>query len=121
MNAPSAPLVVSAAVKSNTALYTAVKEFIGYYYSAAGQQNLVNNAQTPVTNYKPTGKAVHEPVFASVLKEIHQPGWTSPEAQPDLVVSTNTANAMYDSIYGIMEGVLSPTAALKSVQATITK
>ncbi len=121
MNAPSAPLVFSAKDKDNPELYAAIKDFIGFYYSPAGQQILVNNAQTPVTTYKPHGNAVKQPVFASVLAEINQPGWTSPQAQPDLVVSSTTANAMYNSIYGIMEGVYSPTAALKSVQATLTK
>jgi raffinose/stachyose/melibiose transport system substrate-binding protein len=57
MNAPSAPLVVSAADSPGTARYTAVKEFIGFYYSSAGQQILVNNLQTPVTKYQPTGRS----------------------------------------------------------------
>ncbi len=29
-----------------------MKEFIGFYYSSAGQQILVNNLQTPVTKYQ---------------------------------------------------------------------
>ena len=51
-----------------------------------GQQILVDNAQTPVTTYQPTGAAVQKPVFASILAALHAPGWTSPSAQPDLVV-----------------------------------
>jgi raffinose/stachyose/melibiose transport system substrate-binding protein len=115
MDAPSAPFVVSAKVKKNAALYNAVKAFIGFYYTVAGQKILVNNAQAPVTNYQPTGKAAKQPVFASVLKMVHTPGWTAPQAQPDLLVSAATANAMYDSLYGVMEGVLSPQAAVQSV------
>ena len=116
MAAPSAPFVVSAKVKKDPALYDAIKQFIGFYYSPAGQQILVNNAQAPVTKYKPQGKAAKQPVFASVLKMMQTPGWTAPQAQPDLVVSAATANAMYDSMYGVMEGVLSPSDALKMVQ-----
>jgi raffinose/stachyose/melibiose transport system substrate-binding protein len=119
MNAPSAPLVVSAKVKSDPAKYAAVKAFIRFYYGNAGQQILVNNAQTPVTKYRPTGPATKAPVFASVLKTLATPGWTSPQAQPDLVVSAATSNAMYDSLYGVMEGVLSPSQALQTVQQTI--
>jgi raffinose/stachyose/melibiose transport system substrate-binding protein len=119
MNAPSAPLVVSAADKSNPARYNAIKEFIGFYYGSAGQQILVNNLQTPVTKYRPTGAAVKKPVFAAVLNEIRTPGWTSPQAQPDLVVSSATANAMYNSIYGVMEGVYSPAQALKAIQQSL--
>jgi raffinose/stachyose/melibiose transport system substrate-binding protein len=119
MNAPSAPLVVSAAVKRDSAKYNVIKAFIGFYYSDAGQQIMVKDAQTPVTTYQPTGAAASTPVFASVLKAISQPGWTSPQAQPDLVVSAETANAMYESIYGVMEGVSSPSKALSTVQDTL--
>jgi raffinose/stachyose/melibiose transport system substrate-binding protein len=119
MNAPSAPLVVSAAVKSNHKKYDAVSKFLHFYYSAAGQQILVDNAQTPVTNYRPTGPAVQKPVFASVLAALHEPGWTSPRAQPDLVVSAAASNAIYQSIYGVMQGVLSPKKAVGMVAPTI--
>jgi raffinose/stachyose/melibiose transport system substrate-binding protein len=86
MNAPSAPLVVSAEVKKNSTKLDAVTKFLQFYYSDAGQQILVDNAQTPVTTYQPTGPAAKKPVFASVLAALHAPGWTSPTAQPDLVV-----------------------------------
>lgn len=119
MNAPSAPLVVSAAVQKNTAKYNVVKSFIQFYYSDEGQKLLVKNAQTPVTTYSPTPAETSSPVFAAVLAEINKPGWSSPAAQPDLVVSAETSNAMYQSLYGLMEGVLSPDKALKLVQQTI--
>jgi raffinose/stachyose/melibiose transport system substrate-binding protein len=119
MNAPSAPFVVSAAVGKDAKKLDAVTKFIQFYYSDAGQQILVDNAQTPVTNYKPTGAAVQKPVFASVVAALRAPGWTSPTAQPDLVVSAAASNAMYESIYGVMEGVLSPAKALSMVAPTI--
>jgi raffinose/stachyose/melibiose transport system substrate-binding protein len=119
MNAPSAPLVVSAEVKKNKTKLDAVTKFLQFYYSDAGQQILVDNAQTPVTTYKPTGAAAQKPVFASVLAALSAPGWKSPQAQPDLVVSAEASNAMYESIYGVMEGVLSPSKALSMVAPTI--
>lgn len=119
MDAPSAPFVVSAKVKDNAKVYSAVKEFIGFYYSNAGQKIMVQNAQIPVTKYPVTGDSAKSPVFAAVVQQLDTPGWTSPDAQPDLVVSATTANAMYDSIYGVMEGVYSPSRALQVVQQTI--
>jgi raffinose/stachyose/melibiose transport system substrate-binding protein len=119
MNAPSAPFVVSAAVGKNSTKMDAVTKFIEFYYSDAGQQILVDNAQTPVTNYKPTGAAVQKPVFASIVAALDAAGWTSPTAQPDLVVPAAGANAMYESMYGVMEGVLSPSKALSIVAPTI--
>jgi raffinose/stachyose/melibiose transport system substrate-binding protein len=119
MNAPSAPFVVSAAVSKNNKKLDAVTKFIQFYYSDAGQQILVDNAQTPVTTYQPTGAAVQKPVFASILAALHAPGWTSPSAQPDLVVAAASSNAIYESLYGVMEGVISPSKALSMVAPTI--
>jgi raffinose/stachyose/melibiose transport system substrate-binding protein len=119
MNAPSAPLVASAAVKKDTAKYNAVKSFLQFYYSDAGQKLLVKNAQIPVTTYQPTAAESSSPVFAAVLAEITKPGWSSPAAQPDLVVSAETSNAIYQSLYGVMEGVVSPDKALSLVQQTL--
>jgi raffinose/stachyose/melibiose transport system substrate-binding protein len=119
MNAPSAPFVVSKAVGKNSKKLDAVTKFIQFYYSDAGQQILVDNAQTPVTNYQPTGAAVQKPVFASIVSALHADGWTSPTAQPDLVVSAAASNALYESLYGVMEGVISPAKALSTVAPTI--
>jgi raffinose/stachyose/melibiose transport system substrate-binding protein len=119
MNAPSAPFVVSSAVAKNQSKLDAVSKFVQFYYSDAGQQILVDNAQTPVTTYQPTGAAAQKPVFASILAALHAPGWTSPTAQPDLVVSAAASNAMYESLYGVMQGVISPGKALSTVAPTI--
>ncbi|GGN79864.1 hypothetical protein GCM10011579_064810 [Streptomyces albiflavescens] len=119
MNVPSAPFVVSAKVKKDKKKYAAVKAFIQFYYSDAGQKILVDNAQPPVTTYKPDVDTASDPVFAAVLAAAAKPGWKSPEAQPDLVVSAATASAMYDSFYGVMGGSLSPEEAVRSVEKTI--
>ncbi|MBT2443953.1 extracellular solute-binding protein [Streptomyces sp. ISL-36] len=118
MNAPSAPFVVSAAVKKDAKKYAAVKAFLAFYYSDEGQQILVKNAQPPVTTYRPNVDAAKNAVFAAVLAETSKPGWKSPQAQPDLVVEAATASAMYDSFYGVMGGSLTPEEAVKRVQKT---
>ncbi|WP_258564485.1 hypothetical protein [Streptomyces himalayensis] len=58
-------------------------------------------------------------VFSAVLKEAAKPDLSSPKAQPDLVVSAETANAMYDSMYGVMSGAMSPKEAVQLVQRTL--
>lgn len=120
MNAPSAPLVASAEVKKDPKKYQAVKKFLQFYYSDAGQQILVDNAQPPVTTYVPTVDKDKSAVFWAVLEEAAKPHMTSPKAQPDLVVPAETATAMYDSIYGVMSGAMSPEEAVRLVQRTFT-
>lgn len=119
MNAPSAPLVVSSDVAEDEETLDAVTRFLSFYYGDEGQQILVDNAQTPVTDFEPQVDPATQPVFAAVLETITQEGWSSPEAQPDLVVSAETSSAMYDSIYGVIQGVYTPEQALEVVQATI--
>jgi len=119
MNAPSAPFVVSSAVSKDSKRLDAITKFIQFYYSDAGQQILVDNAQTPVTNYQPTGAAASQPVFASIVAALHAQGWTSPTNQPDLVVSAAASNNMYESLYGVMENVLTTSKALSMVAPSI--
>ncbi|MEV4333998.1 extracellular solute-binding protein [Streptomyces sp. NPDC049597] len=118
MNAPSAPLVASAKVKEDPKKYATVKKFLQFYYSDEGQQILVENAQPPVTTYVPVVDKTKSSVFRAVLEEAARQDLSSPKAQPDLVVSAETANAMYDSLYGVMSGAMSPKEAVQLVQRT---
>jgi raffinose/stachyose/melibiose transport system substrate-binding protein len=116
MNVVGAPLAVSGSVKPGSSTYTAVEKFIDFYYSDAGQQIFIANGQPPVTTLKPTVPAA-QTVFKAVLDAIH--GVPTPRAQPDLYLSTASQNALYDSIFGVIEGQLSPQSATKMVQKAI--
>jgi raffinose/stachyose/melibiose transport system substrate-binding protein len=120
MNVASAPFAVSAQVKNNQNVYNAVEKFLGFYYSDAGQQLLADNGQEPVTTYKPQIDASKDSVFKTVLDAATQPGLVSPATQPDLAVSTAVANSMYDSMYGVIEGQLTPKQAVDLVQTAIS-
>ncbi len=120
MNVSSAPLAVSADVTKDAAKYAAIKKFIAFYYSDAAQQLLVDNGQPPVTNYIPKLDAIKQSVLKEALSAATAPGLTSPETQPDLVLSTAVGNALNESIYGVIEGQLTPKQAADSVQAAIT-
>ncbi len=120
MNVASAPFAVSAQLKNNQTKYAAVEKFLGFYYSNAGQQLLADNGQTPVTDYKPQIDVSKNSVFKTVVDAATQPGLISPATQPDLVVSTAVANAMYDSMYGVIEGQMSPKQAVDLVQTAIS-
>lgn len=119
MNVASAPLAVSAKVSGDQAKLDAVTKFIDFYYSDAAQQILVDNGQPPVTTYVPQLDATTQSALKSALDATTAPGVTSPESQPDLLVSTTVANAMYDSIYGVIQNQLTPEDALALVQKAI--
>lgn len=116
MNVASAPFAVAAKVGDNAAKLAAVKKFIAFYYSDEAQQLLVDNGQPPVTTYAPQVDAAKQGALKAALDTATAPGVTSPETQPDLIVSTAVASAMYDSIYGVIQAQLTPQAALELVQ-----
>jgi len=117
MNVVGAPISVSGSVKPGTAEYSAVEKFIGFYYGAAGQQIFADNGQPPVTTYQPKIPAA-DTVFSSVLSAVR--GLPAPKAQPDQYLTTAEQNAMYDSIFGVIEGQLTPQAAMDMVQKALT-
>jgi len=119
MNVASAPLVVDHRVGDDPAKLDALKNILAFYYSDAGQQLLVDNGQPPVTTYVPDLDPQKQSVLKSALDAATADGVTSPETQPDLMVSTSVSNAMYDSIYGVIEDQLTPEQAVALVQKAI--
>jgi raffinose/stachyose/melibiose transport system substrate-binding protein len=119
MNVASAPLAVAATVSKDQEKLDAVTKFIEFYYSDEAQQLLVDNGQPPVTTYQPQVDATKQSALAAALATATAPGVVSPETQPDLIVSTAVASAMYDSIYGVIQDQLTPKEALELVQKAI--
>jgi raffinose/stachyose/melibiose transport system substrate-binding protein len=119
MNVASAPLAVSAKVADDDAKLAAVSDFIEFYYSDEAQQLLVDNGQPPVTNYVPTLDETTQSALKAALDATTADEVSSPQTQPDLVVSTAVASAMYDSIYGVIQDQLTPQAAVELVQKAI--
>lgn len=82
---------------------------------------MVDNGNIPVINYKASIDSSKQPAFAAVMEQINNKEWTSPSAQPDLVVSTAVQNAMYDSIYGVINGNYTPSVALDNIDKAVSK
>jgi raffinose/stachyose/melibiose transport system substrate-binding protein len=119
MNVASAPFAVSAKVADDDAKLAAVKKFLAFYYSDDAQQILVDNGQPPVTTYQPKVDAQAQSALKAALDASTADGVSSPESQPDLLVSTTVANTMYDSIYGVIQNQLTPEQALELVQKAL--
>jgi len=116
MNVVGAPLSVSGSVKPGSSTYDAVEKFLAYYYSSAAQQTFVTDGQAPVTNFVGNVPASNA-IFRSALGTIR--GKTAPNRQPDQYLTSAAQNALYDSIYGVIEGQLSPQDAVKTAATAI--
>ncbi|MFH8253122.1 ABC transporter substrate-binding protein [Microbacterium sp. B2969] len=119
MNVASAPFAIDHKVADDKKKFDAVKKFLAFYYSDDAQQILVDNGQPPVTTYAPQVDAEKQSALKAALDAATAAGVTSPESQPDLLVPTPVANAMYDSIYGVIQGQLTPETALDLVQKAL--
>jgi len=119
MNVASAPLVVDHRVANDPKKLDAVTRFLKFYYSDQAQQILVDNGQPPVTDYKAQLDPSKQSALKAALDAASAPGVSSPVSQPDLLVPTAVANAMYDSIYGVIQNQLSPQQAVDLVQAAL--
>jgi raffinose/stachyose/melibiose transport system substrate-binding protein len=119
MNVASAPFAVDHKVADDKSKLDAVKKFLAFYYSDEAQQILVDNGQPPVTTYTADVDPDAQSALAAALEAATADGVTSPQSQPDLLVPTPVASAMYDSIYGVIQGQLTPEAALELVQKAL--
>jgi raffinose/stachyose/melibiose transport system substrate-binding protein len=57
--------------------------------------------------------------FKTALDAAFAEGNRAPVNQPDLMVSTAVATAMYDSIYGVIQGQFTPDEAMDHVQQAL--
>ncbi|GGD89118.1 ABC transporter substrate-binding protein [Microbacterium murale] len=123
VNVPAAPIAFGRSVADDPAKIEAVKKFVEYWYSDAGQQILAaEGGLAPATTYTAEIDPAKRPAFAAVLDVVEQAsadGWWSPRAQVDSVVPTSVQNAMYDSFNGLVTGDLDADAALDIVQKAI--
>lgn len=116
---PSAPIVVNANVADDDVKLEAVNKFLAFYYGQEGIQVMVDNQIPAMSTADFEVDADEHPVFASVMEQVLSADYVSQEAQPDLVVNESIGNAMYDSIYGVINGTYTPEQAAEVVQKAI--
>lgn len=121
MQVPHAPLCISAKVAEDPAKEAAILDFFKFYYSDEGAKIMIENLCTPPTNYG--GELGEEflaehPVFGKVIEAMAQ-DTVSPIMQPDNVSTEAYGNALYDSIYGVINGVYTPEEACDMVDNEI--
>lgn len=116
---PAAPLLVSKNVEKDKAKKEAIYKLLKFYYGEEGTQIMVDNQIPPMTNVSVEIDENEHPVFKNVVDQMKLEGWKSQPNQPDLVVSESIAKAMYDSIYGVINGTYTPEEAVQAVDEII--
>lgn len=117
MKVSSAPLCVSAVVSKDDTKKEAVYKFLDFYYGEEAAKISFEASIVPATNYKADIKMEGKYAFPSLMKALQDETWTSPKAQPDLILSEAVQAQLYDSMYGAMLGGYSATQALDKLDA----
>jgi len=118
MKVPSAPIGVSVAVADNEELKEGVYEFLKFYYGEEAAKMSYEGSIFPATSYE--GAAASDTQYAmNAMIEALANGWGSPKAAPDLTVSSAVQEALYDGIFGVLQGTYEPAEALDKMDAAL--
>ena len=116
MKVPAAPLVVSSAVKDNDKAKEAVYAFFKYYYGEEAAKISYEGSIFPATNYDGIAATDSQYAMNAMITALGN-GWKTPKAAPDQTVTPAVQEAMYDAIFGVMQGTYSPKDALKNMDS----
>lgn len=114
MKVPSAPICVNAKVAENEEVKEGVYKFLEFYYSKDAAEISYKGFVFPATNYTGIEADDSQYVLKEVMKSIDE-GWTSPDVQPDLRLSSAVQGQLYDSMFGVFLGNYEPAEALEKI------
>ena len=118
MKVPSAPIGISAAVADDEKLKEGVYEFLKFYYGEDAAKFSYEGSIFPATSYE--GLAASDSQYSmNTMIEALANGWGSPQAAPDLTVSSAVQEALYDGIFGVLQGTYQPADALDKIDAAL--
>lgn len=119
MKVPSAPIVVNAEVVDDDAVKEAVYEFLKFYYGEDAAKISYEGSIFPATNYSEVA-ATDTQYSMNAMLEALAAGWESPEAAPDLTVVSAVQEALYNSMFGVMQGTYEPSEALDKIDEALS-
>lgn len=115
MRVPSAPIAVNSSISDNAEVKKATYAFLKFYYSKKAAKISYENSVFPGTNYPGLSPRKNQYTMTEMVKALSDRSYTYPEAAPDLTVSTAVQQALYDSIFGVIQGTYTPDQALKKI------
>ncbi|MBQ0078857.1 MAG: extracellular solute-binding protein [Eubacterium sp.] len=116
MKVPSAPIVVNAASMEDPAKAAAITAFLNYYYGPEAAATSFAGSIFPATNYADVAATETQYAMNSMIEALGD-GWQSPTAAPDQTLSPAVQEALYDAIFGVIQGNYSPADALDKMDA----
>ena len=119
MKVPSAPIAVPATVADNAEVKEATYAFLKFYYSKDAAELSYANSMFPATSYEGLTASSDKYAMNAMIDALSN-GWESPTSAPDLTVSSAVQAALYDSLFGVMQGTYSPSEATAKMDAAVS-
>lgn len=119
MKVPSAPIVVNAKVAEDEVRQKAVFEFLKFYYSREAAELSYEGSIFPATNYEGMSATGTQYAMNAMLAALSS-GWNSPSSAPDLTVTSAVQEALYNSMFGVMQKTYTPEEALDMMDAALS-
>ena len=119
MKVPSAPIVVNAEVADDDAVKEAVYEVLKFYYGEDAAKISYEGSIFTAKNYSEVA-ATDSQYSMNAMLEALAAGWESPEAAPDLTVVSAVQEALYNSMFGVMQGTYEPSEALDKIDEALS-
>ena len=94
----------------------AVYAFLKYYYGEEAAKISYEGSVFPATNYDGIAATDSQYAMNAMITALGN-GWETPKAAPDQTVTPAVQEAMYDAIFGVMQGTYSPKDALKNMDS----
>ena len=94
----------------------AVYAFLKYYYGEEAAKISYEGSIFPATNYDGIAATDSQYAMNAMITALGN-GWKTPKAAPDQTVTPAVQKAMYDAIFGVMQGTYSPKDALKNMDS----
>jgi raffinose/stachyose/melibiose transport system substrate-binding protein len=120
IKAPGGPYVVSAKAAKDPDKMKVIMDFFEFFYGPEGTKIIVEDNQIlPTTKYDGKVDPEKYPVFAAMLEAMNDDFTGVPE--PFAALPTATGQALFDSIYGVINGIYTPQEAAKLVEDTLAR
>ena len=88
-----------------------------FYYGEEAAKISYEGSIFPATNYEGVAASDTQYSMNAMLAALSN-GWDSPKAAPDLTVPSSVQEALYDGIFGVLQGNYEPAEALDNMDAT---
>ncbi|XID93913.1 ABC transporter substrate-binding protein [Paenibacillaceae bacterium WGS1546] len=107
---------VSAKVANDPEKLDAIMKFFEFYYGDPGTKIIAEKTfNLPTTKYTGTIDADTHPVLAELLTALNDEEWKSSK-EPFSYLATHVGNSLFDSIWGVINGVYTPEQAAQVVK-----